>query len=340
MAVIDGIPGLEGSIEIDGVIAREFDPPDDESCPATREEDYFMLSTSHNRASAETRRRHGVNYRPHVIKYIEAKPGAGFNFHLKRSPNFERAEGASGLYWMIEVDGIKGRSCTSDLDPLSRTYQDRFSEILTKDEGGNESWKRLRFGDLEIDDEGKYNAAELKKHIENARNLGVLKLYCYHSKGVRQKSKPDYPSAGQKTDSSQVPKVPEKALKGRSLDYTAKLEPSTNQAPLTRYAETLDPKYRPFAIFEFRYRSMEGLMKEGIVPRPRSITPPLIKTSPARTGTSAKNEVIDITGGGLKRERDPFDKDELEIISHRPGRNHKSRRLHDGILEIDLTEDD
>lgn len=149
MAIIDGIPGLEATIEIDGVVAREFDPPDDESRPAAPAEDYFMLSTYRNRASPETRRKHGVNYRPHVIKYIEAKPEATFNFCLKRSAEFERAEGASGISWSVKVDGTEGSTNYSDEDPLHLTYQQRRSQICVQDDDGNRTWKRLRFGYLE-----------------------------------------------------------------------------------------------------------------------------------------------------------------------------------------------
>lgn len=89
------------------------------------------------------------------------------------------------------------------------------------------------------------------------------------------------------------------------------------------------------------------------MPRPRPTTPSKSPSSAEQPGDgtesrneqrptkgSVKDNVIDITQSRVKRERSPFDNDELEIISPRTGRSYKSRRLDDGLLEIDLTEDD
>ncbi|RYP45871.1 hypothetical protein DL768_007828 [Monosporascus sp. mg162] len=64
--------------------------------------------------------------------------------------------------------------------------------------------------------------------------------------------------------------VHEKALKGRTVTHKVDFAPGKPGIPTTQRQVDVyqDPLKRPFAVFEFRYRSREGLIAEGIIPRP------------------------------------------------------------------------
>lgn len=148
MAIIDGVPGLEATIQIEGVTAREYDAPDDELPSRPPDQAYFEVDLSRSRASAETRRREGENYRPHVVKYIEAKPGASFSFVFKRSARFNKPKTASGIWCGISVDGILCQSAESDMHrPSSEPWEVKRSKISSYGDGGK-MWRGLYFRDL------------------------------------------------------------------------------------------------------------------------------------------------------------------------------------------------
>jgi hypothetical protein len=77
MAVLPDIEGLEVTIEVDGETAKEYDPCDDGDGdpPADLK---FHIPDGQREADGK----------PYLVKYIEAKPGAPFHFHIKRLPNF------------------------------------------------------------------------------------------------------------------------------------------------------------------------------------------------------------------------------------------------------------
>jgi hypothetical protein len=71
MAVIPSIPGLEATIVVNGVTAVEYQDPDaEESHSMAREE--FNLPGPYHQAL------------PHVVKYIEAIPGALYMFQVAK----------------------------------------------------------------------------------------------------------------------------------------------------------------------------------------------------------------------------------------------------------------
>ncbi|RYP08726.1 hypothetical protein DL764_001746 [Monosporascus ibericus] len=64
--------------------------------------------------------------------------------------------------------------------------------------------------------------------------------------------------------------VLEKALKGRAVTHKIDCAPGKPGIPSRpRQVDAYqDPLKRPFAVFEFRYRSREGLIAESVIPRP------------------------------------------------------------------------
>jgi hypothetical protein len=82
MAVIESLPGIEVTIGVDGEAAKEYDVPlahdDEDNTRPGMTRDEFDLPADHDDAL------------PHVIKYIEVKPGAPFEFRVKKEHNFQR----------------------------------------------------------------------------------------------------------------------------------------------------------------------------------------------------------------------------------------------------------
>ncbi|KAK3392737.1 hypothetical protein B0H63DRAFT_1035 [Podospora didyma] len=65
-----------------------------------------------------------------------------------------------------------------------------------------------------------------------------------------------------------VEKVAEKALKGKELNCLAGFTTVAVSGPARQPSPASnDAKKRPFAVFEFHYRTMDGLIKEGVIPR-------------------------------------------------------------------------
>jgi len=85
MAIANDIPGLEVTIEIDGETAKEYDDPHDagKEPPKLDVRDLAAGQAQDAQAVLEAQ-----NQR-YVVKYIEAKPGAFFQFRIKRAVNFK-----------------------------------------------------------------------------------------------------------------------------------------------------------------------------------------------------------------------------------------------------------
>lgn len=82
----------------------------------------------------------------------------------------------------------------------------------------NEKWFRINLETNFLDESDNYTSEELKAHVEKARQLGVLMVFCYHLKGIEDYVEKPSPTERRPTDYNQILTIPEKALKGRSLD--------------------------------------------------------------------------------------------------------------------------
>jgi hypothetical protein len=96
MAVISSIPGLEATVLVNGVAAVEYQDPDaEESHTMAREQ--FDLPQPYDQAL------------PHVVRYIEAKPGAPYLFQVAKKYHI-RGQNHHVAY-SVSVDGQKFGPC-------------------------------------------------------------------------------------------------------------------------------------------------------------------------------------------------------------------------------------
>ncbi|RYP67738.1 hypothetical protein DL771_007071 [Monosporascus sp. 5C6A] len=187
------------------------------------------------------------------------------------------------------------------------------------------------------DEESSIGNADMYK----AQRLGTLQILVYN---MMFSNKTHTPAAFPPPNTGPVH---DKALKGRTVTHKVDYAPGVPAIPTPQrqIAVYQDPLKRPFAVFEFRYRSRESLIAEGIVPRPtpmddmdeqqlRQFALKLYREKEDRD-MSVKSEVKSKvktereTQGGVKRGRE---KSELTPAK-------RSKGTH-SLETIDLTEED
>lgn len=207
MAILEHISGLEVTIEVDGVTAKEYDIPADEDGRPPEDISFH-----------EPRNQPQGGPPPYSIKYIEAHSGKRFSFRVKRSPDFEHHSHHIGA--KVQADQIRLK--ISHGPPISKSNPHADWNLKTSawrefdTQNGYQScyFCFVPLGTSEAD----VSAEEAKKHLNLVRGLGILRVSLYHmdeSGGAVEKpiASPSYRSS--------INDIPEKCLKGKALDsYT------------------------------------------------------------------------------------------------------------------------
>ncbi|KAK3356269.1 hypothetical protein B0H65DRAFT_439406 [Neurospora tetraspora] len=306
MAILTCLPGLEVAVEADGQRAHEYDADPEEVESRAEEISFHRIQQTHRR------RRHG---NPYVLKYIEAKPGKPFAFIFDMMNCHDFSTGPN-IHYTCVMDGF----CTGTKRVSSGTRDKRYYCQTGSQAAG---WKKheFRFGSLNVLEGGDGTQAE------KAKQYGTLlvKLFLAVETGrLEAPSDRDGPTL--------IHSVHEKDLKGKAVDSKVSFdsEPIANPPPF-RMRDFVDPYYRPIAVFEFRYRTMcksqlhQGLIQEAIVSRPTPVPDEVIDAE------EEYKEPENDASRGIKREA-PMD-DALFAA------RYKQRRLENGKIEIDLTDD-
>ncbi|KAJ1553047.1 hypothetical protein HK405_009121, partial [Cladochytrium tenue] len=90
MAVIDVVPGLQVTIEVDGATATEYDDPKRDKWQIPH------LDVAENDDDTPP---------AYVVKYIESKPGASFRFRINKTPLLQ-LYGAHHMAFKVHADTI------------------------------------------------------------------------------------------------------------------------------------------------------------------------------------------------------------------------------------------
>lgn len=211
MAVIDGIPGLEAWVCVNGKRAKEYDPDNDV------EEVNPSMTT----------------------KYIESVSGASFSLHFKVNRTYQLSYKDYVLAVDYKLDGVEEWSSVS-----KRSGETIVDHRESFDAQGREIRERFQFGDIKT-----VETLEKKRVAEDraiASKLGVIQFEVYRWIQTREKVVEQSPqrrdviassssNSANQTSSTIEPKtsdqtleIAEKALKGRAISN------------LVRYANVLD----------------------------------------------------------------------------------------------------
>ncbi|KAK4154699.1 hypothetical protein C8A00DRAFT_14196, partial [Chaetomidium leptoderma] len=315
MAVIRWIPGLEVTIHV-GTTAQEYEEPHPEGI--TREE--FDLPANHGEAM------------PYIVKYIEAKPGARYSFHVTKRATF-RGRGQHIAYDTF-CDGKKSTSLSHEPNHnQGRKWKTSTAGIWSGNPTAGYKNHKFMFAAFDIVD---LPSGNLELQRSTAQQSGVLKVRVYN---MQQSILEDMLPVMLAPD-FQDAKLAEKAAKGKTVDsFTTYLTtPGTPPPSKCQVKKYTDPKGRPFAVFEFRYRTKEGLMREGIIPRP-SIAEQVQGMSEDElrqqlTRLMEQNTACPIPPDTLSFTHEAADIDDSEFMAR-----YKARRLGNGRIEVDLTDD-
>ncbi|KAK3938443.1 hypothetical protein QBC46DRAFT_410158 [Diplogelasinospora grovesii] len=325
MAILDEVPGIEVGIEVDGQTAQEYDQPID---------DVKYLGEAGGF--------------PRVTKYIEAKSGAPFAFLVKKVPGlFYQPSHQIGVE--VSVDGrtdmqgwveTKGARSTWDLPWDCK----RSAVWVGRSHSGYYS-ASLKFANLDrVLDSRQLLFRAVERAIRKSGEIGTIKVRLfYFNQTVLSNRSVAYVTP---PPEAQSVKVAEKAMKGRAVDCVVGFTPQGIRPRGSYHISYFDK--RPYAEFEFRYRSKEGLIQEGIIPRPppadevdemseaevRRLAREYIELKRSRS-VAPREEKPPVKGEnsrGVKREAE--DEANASFLAR-----YKQRRLDDGTLMVDLTDD-
>ncbi|KAK4038983.1 hypothetical protein C8A01DRAFT_37033 [Parachaetomium inaequale] len=332
MAIIPSLPGLIAVIKVNGAIAEEYENPNGEEKPPMTRDD-FDLPATHGEAL------------PYIVKYIEAKPSAPYEFHVTKMSHFR----GRGHHIASQVSR-DGRSLTLRHEPddiLSGQPQPWISIDKGYYSGNPTSGYEthfFQFAAFNIVETDRLTSEALDRQMSVAQRCGTLKVSLFNM----QKSGIDNsPVTGTKQlqHHPHAADLAEEAAKGKAVDcftaYTTKPMVGTpSKRPIGKYT---DGKKRPFAVFEFRYRTREGLMREGAIPRP-SIAEQVEGMSNDEirqrlTQVMEANERSATVSPGPKDTRRIKREAEEEICDDEFMARYKARRLDNVRLEVDLSDD-
>ncbi|KAK0732458.1 hypothetical protein B0T21DRAFT_196227 [Apiosordaria backusii] len=334
MAILPSVPGLTVTIEVTEKPTKEYDDPEAHSLQVEMQPEDFDLPPNLP-----------PNDIPYVVKYIEAKPGAFYRFKVTLLPRFSQK--AHHVAYTVSNDG--SRALPSHITKRYRVERHGLSVLehtaastVRKTRGGNFIRRYFCFAALNVVESDNFTTEEVKEQISKAKDCGVLKVELYHME--ESGLEPWRWSCSDVSESNTT--MAEKALKGKAIDCIAGSVSRPSKDPGMFYVDKYhDPKKRPFAIFEFRYRSKEGLIKEGIIPRP-TISDEVEEMSESEVRRKLaellekqnSGQGQDVKPARLKREADRMEVDDWAPNPAFETR-YKTRRLSHGKMEIDLTDD-
>ncbi|KAK8013037.1 hypothetical protein PG991_010412 [Apiospora marii] len=315
MAILDELPGLEVTVQVDGYNVREYTDP---------------YTDHHRRASRGSC--------PKLVKYIESKTGANFSVCFLKDPEFKQL--SHHIAFRVYVDSIEAGFFHEPNSFIRREWGVKVDGGSWKSQHGITSYK-FRFADFSVVPNEEFSLEEIENHKHEASRIGTIKVSVYDmEEGIFVESNPN--SRGGRDESADEALTrqdffAEKAVKGdraltHSVDFGQRREMPhgrMHRDGLVKKSVWADPRKRPFAEFEFRYRSMEGLVQEAIVSRTDHMDDEQVREY---AQTLERDNLRLQTQNGRKR-RAPADGGEVQ---HRD----KRARMDVDPVVIDLTQDD
>ncbi|KAK4223448.1 hypothetical protein QBC38DRAFT_373090, partial [Podospora fimiseda] len=335
IAIIPHIPGLVASVVVDGEEAKEYQPSDNDDEQPKSLDDFDSVYNHQGLI-------------PHVICYIEVKADAPFLYRVVLNPNFTFK--SHHVAYRVQNDSLTSGS-RHIFDKPDRRDQPIIKETERHTVGNTkEGYKRLyfRFAPLSVVESDGLTSTDVQQQMEAAKQCGTLWVKLFRmDEGTIVKRKDD----GSGTNYLDTPvEFCEKALKGRAVDCVASFTATKPVAIRKKVhnCKRTDSRKRPFAVFEFRYRSKEGLMAEGIIPRPAENNPIVKAERSTLEQVQQMNdeevrhrlaELIDQNAAAAQNGRRAVKREASPVDEVKSSTRYKTRKLNNGKVEIDLTDD-
>ncbi|KAK8032629.1 hypothetical protein PG990_002363 [Apiospora arundinis] len=266
MAIIDELEGLEAWVEVNGQRAQEYDKPDDDG--GSLDLEVLVAATKVTNHVALD-----VKDIPHVVKYIEAIPDKITHEPQNRSR-------------------------------MATQWDDGCCFIVTGSDNIGWTDHYFKFGDVRHIEGSAVSEELLNKTMREAKRYGLIAVKVFRMSASAVEND-DYCDEEELRGLPQ--EIPEKATKGAAITTCTAFERAPGSKPDAGNEDIFqDPSKRPCAVFEFRYRSKEGLYQEGILERPDAVdlmAPDELRRL-ARNWLNQENKVKQENGGtALDRKR-------------------------------------
>ncbi|KAI1074505.1 hypothetical protein F5B20DRAFT_563534 [Whalleya microplaca] len=325
MAILEDVPGVQVTVEINGQDVREYNDPDaSESGPADC---------------------------PTSYKYIECIDDAEFSVKARISEDYEWGYKDHSLATRLYVDGkfIRGQFARERDTFHNGYYEIHLRRFETRSQTSGEWYShKLKFSAINTVDSALKE--RVKKDMQTTKSLGLIELRV--QRVLEFESGPMTNGAHLQSQANKF-ELAEKSLKGKAISHgTTCTMGKKIETPTVIRSEILpEDNGSPIAVFKFYYRSREALKREMIIPR----TPSPDAAASSNIANMSRDEVERLAQERLeqlrsdrlkKEERKPSIKREVgEVIDLSEGntnsRPSKLTRLSSGrhAEVIDLTDD-
>ncbi|USP76803.1 hypothetical protein yc1106_04077 [Curvularia clavata] len=328
MAAIPGEPQLQVYVECNGQRLPEFDADENDANAATT-----------------------------TTKYIESKSGAEFAVQFELCRPFPQYAMRIRLY-------IDGKHISSNIVseaqyqriPMSAGMRRTFDNVKSTTADEQSIMQKFCFSELQIEDLDNHDLGAI--FVEELKSMGTITLKAFYIQHLRkiplkeeQVGKGECVKKGKRVEKSQdeLGTIPEKALKGEALTHRTKLGPAINlfstnsnhTGPTRTTYDYVHPRRLPFAIFDFKYRSIAALQSLLIIPRSPRLGPLRVRDENVRMHniTEPKREVSATTSvkkeSRVKREHSAVAADDNDEVHRRLKEEPVLKREHSAAVESD-----
>ncbi|KAI1083945.1 hypothetical protein F5B20DRAFT_576883 [Whalleya microplaca] len=286
MAIIQGVPGIEVTVRVEGI---------------------EVIELSHPEATDVSQRR--TDGTKSVNKYIECVGGAHFGVHVAVFQEYAWGHRNHSLNIALFLDGkwAKGEYCREWNTHLG-VWEQVMTHRVTRNRSGDFVEQAFQFAKV-----NKVEDVDTEQHehdLKRVKRMGSIEVRVYRAieHAADDEFRPEGPTP---VDFG----VSAKALKGKTISHGAGYStPVQTNRPRYVGCTNLQEDNGPIAIFRFLYRSREGLMQEGILrrpspetllveteaPMPISIETPSPTPAPAQKPVPAKTTLEGLSQGQIR----------------------------------------
>ncbi|KUJ24531.1 uncharacterized protein LY89DRAFT_776627 [Mollisia scopiformis] len=324
MAILSGCPGVEVCVQsVDDGGAQDLQEYDDDGGWTYRK--YSHLPEGQR-----------------ISKYVESKAGAQFRIRIILKNPFRLTSQSVTFKASVDGHGIAQASCTADyFYRASGYYMELITARLDRISGTEITSRPLKFNNLKkVDDT---DSTRVRQDSRAVIGIGEIVISVFRT---LQRDPILPPPLYRSTVYNPIEEVAEKALKGKAISHGVAYG---EQQIVTRHIkETVDVDgyNNPLGVFIFKYRSMEDLKIELIIPRSPSPQPAIAPLNLRGNLPAARRERL----ANLKREIEEIKAEEEDSqpsgskrrrtgAAGSSGRAYKTSWTATGQVVVDLTDD-